>query len=79
MSLRSLKLDPDSIRIQDKRELVGPDGVTKLSWTETLQVLTKLGEDTEQLGTKDNPLRVTGDASSGGSAILVDESGSVHA
>lgn len=70
LSLRSLKLDPDNIRIQGRRELVGPNGVTKFTWIELLQTLTQLEEDTQKLGTTENPLQVAGDALSGGSAMF---------
>ena len=71
LSLRSLKLDPDTISIQGKRGLVASDGVTKRSWTEVLQTLGELGVDTQKLGTMENPLRLTGDALSGWSGNFV--------
>lgn len=70
LSLKSLKLDPDTITIQGRREQVGPDGMTKRSWTELKQVLLELGES-DELGTKDVPLKVAGNPLAGGFADCV--------
>ena len=61
LDLSPLQLQPATIVIQGKGGLVGKDGCTKRKWASLLQVLGNPAD----LGTKGNPLRVTGAAVSG--------------
>ncbi len=68
LSLAPLELHPASISIQGVMALVGPDGITKRSWTDLVQLLVELGKGTEELGTQGNPVLVAGNPIQGGCA-----------
>ena len=71
LSLRPLKLDPDSITIEGKASLVGPDGITKRKWTSLLQMLPKPAKGAAEPGTEANPLQVDGTPVPGGCRCLI--------
>ena len=71
LSLRPLKLDPDSITIEGKASLVGPDGITKRKWTSLLQILPKPAQGAAEPGTEAKPLEVDGTPVPGGCQCLI--------
>jgi len=71
LSLLHLNLDPNSISINGKLSLVGPDNITKRTWTRLVQLFPKPAEGTEELGTKANPLQVAGTTARSGVSPLL--------